>query len=122
MALDAFDTIEHPQKALIIKFCEAVLAADSSIEAGIKWNSVSFKTSEWFATHNKRALDRVEFVFHLGAKVKSVDIRDEIPDLAGCLEWKSSDRCIVTFRKTEVDEAFLGEFRSFVVSWIKHVK
>lgn len=122
METELFETIEHPHKELAVQFCKLILEADPAIEAGIKWNSVSFKTTEWFATFNKRALDRVEFVFHLGAKVKSVDIRDQIPELDGCLEWKSNDRCIVTFRESAVDEGFASKVRGFVTSWIEHVK
>lgn len=120
--MELFESIDHPKRALVVKFCNLLLGANPKIEAGTKWNSVSFKTSEWFATLNKRALDRVEFIFHFGAKVKEVNVRDQIPNLDGCLEWKSSDRCIFTFRGDEVSDEFANEFRQFVNCWIEHVK
>lgn len=113
--------IGHPMPGVVQELRELILAVDPAVKEGIKWNSMSFRTTEWFATFNQRALDRVEFVFHLGAKVKGAEIRAAIPDIPGCIEWKSGDRCLVTFRTPEEARAHHAEFKSFVEEWIKHV-
>jgi len=113
--------IDHSMPDVVQELRELILAVDPIIEEGIKWNSMSFRTSEWFATLNQRARDRVEFVFHLGAKVKSAEIRAEIPEIPRCVEWKSGDRCLVTFRTAQEARANQAEFQSFIKEWIKHV-
>lgn len=113
--------IGHPMPEVVQQLRELILAVDPTIEEGIKWNSMSFRTTEWFATLNQRALDRVEFVFHLGAKVKGAEIQAAIPDIPDCVEWKSGDRCLVTFRTPQEAEDRKDSLRSFVKEWIKHV-
>lgn len=113
--------IGHPMSEVVQELRELILAVDPAIEEGIKWNSLSFRTTEWFATLNQRALDRVEFVFHLGAKVKGAEIRAVIPDIPGCVEWKSGDRCLVTFRTPLEARAKRAEFQRFIKEWINHL-
>lgn len=113
--------IGHPMSEVVQELRELILAVDPAIEEGIKWNSLSFRTTEWFATLNQRALDRVEFVFHLGAKVKGAEIRAEIPDIPGCIEWKSGDRCLVTFRTPLEARAKQAELQLFIREWINHL-
>lgn len=113
--------LAHPLRSEIEQLREDILAVDPSIQEGIKWNSMSFRTTEWFATLNTRALDRLEFVFHLGAKVRDVGIRAAIPDISGHVTWKSHDRCLVAFRTAEDIVANREQFVAFVREWIKHV-
>lgn len=113
--------INHPLSAQVEELRKLILAADPSIEEGIKWNSLSFRTHEWFATFNKRAMDRVEFVFHLGAKVRNDAEVTSIPDPAGLLNWRGKDRAIITFKDTEAVEQKKAAFADVVKAWVKHV-
>lgn len=48
-----------------------ILSVDSSIQEGVKWNSPSFRTADWFATVNLRGKggeERVWLILHAGAK------------------------------------------------------
>ncbi len=114
--------LNHPMAKEIDQLRQLILASDESITEGIKWNSMSFRTTEWFATLNQRALDRVEFVFHLGAKVRDIDVRNSLPALEGCLTWKSADRCLVTFRDSSAVDEKRPQFQAFVKAWIVFVR
>ena len=69
--VDAFmAALHHPLKSDIEAVRRIILAASPKITEGIKWNSLSFRTDEYFATVHLRATDAVRLVFHRGAKVK----------------------------------------------------
>lgn len=114
-------SFKHPQQALLETARKAILQADPLILEGIKWNSLSFKTTEWFATWNWRAKDRIEFVLHLGAKVKTdVQLPETLLD-SPLIQWKSPDRGIISFADSTDFEENREHFRSITQEWIKHV-
>ena len=52
-SVDAFmRAMDHPMKAEIEAVRQLILAADPSINEGIKWNGVSFLTTDHIATLN----------------------------------------------------------------------
>lgn len=53
-ATDLLDGLDHPLKPEIEAVRKAILSAGASISDGVKWNSLSFRTTEWFATVNLR--------------------------------------------------------------------
>src|SRR5262245_58334134 len=59
--------LDHPLKADIEAARKIVLGASAEIAEGVKWNSLSFRKSDWFATVNLRSKDVVQLVFHTGA-------------------------------------------------------
>ena len=74
-----------------------MLSIDPTISEGFKWNSASYRTSEFFATLNLRCTDQVQFVFHTGAKVKaSAKAGVEVADPASLCEWLAKDCCLVS--------------------------
>ena len=113
--------IEHPMKAEVEMVRSLILSASLNIQDGVKWNSLSFQTSDWFATWNQQGTDQVEFVLHLGAKVRAEDIREMIPDPASLLKWLTKDRALLVIR----DAADLGAKRdaakALITEWIQHV-
>lgn len=80
---------------------EVILAASPAVTEGIKWNCVSFATTEYFATLNIRPVRKqpcVLLVLHTGAKAKAVPAGGlAIPDPRGILEWVAADRATVHF-------------------------
>lgn len=72
---------EHPMQAEIQILRQIILDLSLNIREGVKWNSMSFQTSEWFATFNKRETTRIEFVLHLGAKVRALMVIRDAADL-----------------------------------------
>ena len=66
---DYLDKLEHPLKAEIETVRQIILGVSPEIREGIKWNSPSFRTTDYFATLNLRQ-GRVWLILGTGAKVK----------------------------------------------------
>ncbi len=93
--------LDHPFKREILALREILLGADPSISEGIKWNAPSFRTSEYFATFNLRAKDRVQIILHLGAKKRDNTAELALADPETLLEWLATDRAVAGFSDLE---------------------
>ncbi len=88
---------EHPLAKEIEVVRREIVGADPSIVEAVKWKAPSFRTTDFFATVNLRSKERVQLVFHTGAKVKaSAKSGLAIEDPEGLCEWLAKDRCLVT--------------------------
>src|SRR5262245_48132423 len=97
-AVDEFmRTLDHPFKKEIAAIRVSVLSVDQSIAEGIKWNSPSFRTTEYFATTNLREKNGVGLILHLGAKVRDLPDGVAIDDPKQLLKWLAKDRAMVVF-------------------------
>lgn len=112
--------LDHPLKADIETVRKIVLSAGPEIADGVKWNSVSFRKSDWFATVNLRSKDVVQLVFHTGAKVKD-NPKLDIPDPGGLLLWLAKDRALVTLGAAKTLKANAKAFEAIVKAWVKYV-
>lgn len=114
--VDAFmRKLKHPLKADIEAIRAVVLGVSPAIGEEIKWNAPGFRTTESFATVNLRSPDRLQVIFHLGAKVRKDQLDLTIADPAGLMRWLGKDRALVTVG------ADMAAFRRIVRAWIKHV-
>lgn len=117
--------LDHPLKPQIEAVREIVLGVGPEIREGIKWNSPSFRTQDYFATLNLRAKDgkdRVWLILHKGAKVKDNSTKGmKIADPAGLLEWLTKDRCLVTFSDGKDIQAKRSALRIIVREWIRQL-
>ncbi len=112
--------LEHPCKEEFLLVRQRILAVDPAIHEAIKWNSASFRTTDFFATINLRYVKGVQLVFHMGAKAKSTaESGVEIADPAGILEWRAKDRCLVTLGKGQELQARLPALDALVREWIR---
>lgn len=114
-------TITHPLKADIAAVRTAILSVDKAIVDGAKWNSLSFRTTEWFATWNWRAQDQVQLVLHLGAKTGKELPDGAIPDPARLLEWKGKDRALASLGSGAELKARLPALKALLKAWIRYV-
>lgn len=121
-AVDTFmKSLAHPQKAAVEAVRQIILAADPGIHEGIKWNSPSFRTSEYFATLNLRD-DRVWLILHLGAKIKDHSTKGmKIDDPTRLLKWLSKNRCLVTLRDRKDVAAKRNALIAVLKQWIQWV-
>lgn len=112
-------TCDHPLLGNIEDVRRIVLGASPEIGEGVKWNAPSFRTTEWFATFNLRARDRVQLIFHMGAKVRDGTTKGSwLADPAGLCEWLSPDRCLVTLGSGKQIRANRAAFEAIVRAWI----
>jgi len=114
-------TLDHPLATEIQLVREAILSVDASISDGVKWNSLSFQTTDWFATLNLRSRDSVQLVMHLGAKVGKMAPADAIPDPKELLKWLGKDRALATLGTGTQLKSALPAFKAIVKAWIRYV-
>lgn len=118
---DFMASLEHPLSTDIEAVRKAILGADKSVSDGVKWNSLSFRTTEWFATVNLRSRDSLQLVLHLGAKAGKAADADSIPDPKGLLEWKGKDRAIATLGADARLKANLPALKAIIKAWLPYV-
>src|SRR6185436_6430541 len=116
------ESLEHPFKQEILALRQIILGADPSIAEGIKWNTPSFHTSEYFATLHLRAKNGVQVILHLGAKTRDNSTAGvKIADPEALLEWLAKDRASAKFRDLKDIAAKRSAFAHVIRQWIKHV-
>lgn len=121
-AVDAFIAgLKHPRKAEIEAVRAVILSVSPAISEEIKWNSPGFRTTESFATVNLRATGGLQFVFHLGAKVRRDLPEIKIADPAGLMKWLAKDRALVTVGAGPEFVANQAALQRIVRAWIKYV-
>src|SRR5262245_61644572 len=113
--------LDHPLKEEIEAVLKIILGANPAIGEGIKWNSVSFRTTEYFATIHLRSTDRVQLVFHRGAKAKDNAKDMTIPDPNGLIKWLAKDRCLVTLGAGKDIAANRRALETIVREWVKQM-
>lgn len=118
-AAEFLATLDHPLHAEIEAACKTILSADKSITGGVKWSSLSFRTTEWFATVNLRSRDSLQIVLHLGAKAGKEAAA--IPDPKGLLKWLGKDRALATLGSGAHLKASLPALKAIIKAWIKSV-
>ncbi len=112
--------LDHPLKADIAAVQKLIVGASPEISDGVKWNSLSFRRTDWFATVNLRSKDVLQLVFHTGAKAKD-NPEFNIPDESGLLLWLAKDRALVTLGSGKTLKTNAKAFESIVKAWIRYV-
>lgn len=114
--------LRHPLKDEIEVVRSLILSSSPEIREGIKWNAPSFRTRDYFATFHLRSTDKVQLVFHTGAKSKDARMKtSDIPDPEGLMKWLAEDRCLVTLGSGSEIEAHKEAFQAIVRAWIRHL-
>lgn len=120
--VDAFMArLAHPLKNEIEAVRKIIRAAAPGVAEEIKWNAPGFRTKESFATVNLRATDRLQLIFHLGAKVRKPPPELEIADPAGLMKWLAKDRALVTVGVGDEVRAHHAELTALVRAWITYL-
>jgi hypothetical protein len=112
--------LDHPLKADIEAVRKLILGADPAIADGVKWNSLSFRHTDWFATVNLRSRDVIQLVMHTGAKAKD-NPELKIPDESGLLVWLAKDRALATLGAGKSLKANAKAFEAIVKAWMRYV-
>lgn len=112
----------HPLGAEIELVRRAMLEADPRVVEAVKWNSASYKTSDFFATIHLRAETTLTLIFHTGAVSKRFaegGLRIDDPD--GLCTWLAKDRCRVELGRGEAVTRRREALVSLVKQWVAHL-
>ncbi len=122
-AVDALmKSLRHPAASEIQALRAVILQVHPSVREGVKWNSPSFRTGEYFATTNLRTKSGVSVVLHFGAKVRSVAAsRESIRDPQKLLDWVAMDRATANFADLKDVATKKKAFQAILRQWITHV-
>lgn len=113
------DEHHHPLREAIDALRATVLAADPSIIEGVKWNTASFRTEDWFATVNgPKQTKEPMLVLHAGAKAKGTSLRGAVKDPDGMLRWLGEDRAIAVFADHADVRRQSAALKKLLRSWI----
>jgi hypothetical protein len=119
---DFMRTLEHPFKREIEAVRRLILGAHPAIAEGIKWNALSFRTSEYFATTNLREKKGVGIILHLGAKARELPAGGVlIEDPEKLLKWLGKDRAMVVFENLQEIELKRAAFERIIQHWLAYV-
>lgn len=114
--------LDHPLRYELAALRALIMGVDPGIEEGIKWNAPSFFYRDYFATFNLRSTDKIQAIFHTGAKVKASATEGmEIDDPHGVMKWLAKDRCMLTLQDMADLEAKRHALESIIRQWIQQM-
>ena len=119
--VDAFLTAsEHPRKAEVQQLRLAILASDAELTESVKWNAPNFRfAGADRVTFRLQPGDRVQLIFHRGAKVRA-DLEDfRFEDPTGRLDWRAPDRGVLDLADAADTDARQGEVVDLVRRWVR---
>lgn len=116
------DATKHPLRKEIDQLRTIILGADKSILEGVKWNTASFRTVDWFATLNgPKHIKEPMIILHAGAKAKGVIMKDRIPDPQGLIKWLGNDRAQIIFKNATDIKTKHQALKIIVSAWINPI-
>lgn len=114
--------LKHPLKQELEAVRQLILGVSPAVREGIKWNSPSFRTTDWFATVNVHGQDGLRLILHTGAKVKATATEGLIiPDPTGLLKWLAKDRAMVTLTGGKDLAKQCAALKGVLRGWVKGV-
>jgi hypothetical protein len=113
------ERMEPSSRAVVEAVRGAILQSGEGITEGVKWNSPSFYCNGWFATVNlQRGGGSVQVVLHQGAKTPPGHaIGGTVADPEKLLDWRGSDRALVSFDDAADFENKRLAFAAIVGQW-----
>ena len=115
--------LKHSRKSEVELVRKVVLGAAAGITEHVKWNAPSFcYRGDDRVTLRLQPGDRVEIVFHCGAKKRVGGTRPNVSDVDGLLKWLAVDRAIVTLSDADDVRAKSGAVEALVREWMEATK
>ena len=112
--------LAHPLKDEAMKVRAAILASDDEITEHIKWNAPSFRYhGDDRVTFRLQPGNRLQLVFHRGAKVRPDSDDFVFEDASGLLEWSTADRGTVALDELDDLDAELPTVVELVGRWMR---
>jgi hypothetical protein len=112
--------LTHSRKDEIEIIRSIILKADEHLTERVKWNAPSFCfRGDDRITFRLQPGDRVQLIFHRGAKVRGDAAAFVFEDMTGLIKWAASDRGVVTFTSMSEVERGGQKLRKLVRAWLK---
>jgi hypothetical protein len=109
---------KHARMDEIVALRAAILKASKGISKIIKWNAPSFSwKGEDRVTMRLHPNDRLELIFHRGAKAKS-DKAPTIDDPFELISWVAKDRGVVSIKDASMLRTRKTEIVRLVMEWM----
>lgn len=116
------DAHKHPLRKELDTLRAIILSVDPSIEEGVKWNTASYRTTDWFATLNgPKQMKEPMMILHAGAKARGIVLKDRIPDPEGLLKWLGNDRAQIVFRDGKDISTKKAALAAVLKHWIQQL-
>ena len=113
------EELDHPLKDGIERLRAAILDSSDRITENIKWKAPSFRyADEDRVTFRLYPEDRVQLIFHRGAKVRSDAADFAFEDHTGLFRWVANDRAVVALHNAEDVDAKLPALVEVVNRWV----
>lgn len=110
--------LDHPLAGALSELCAIVRDSDPRVQEEIKWNAPSFFIAEHFATTGLSPRGQLRLVLHTGAKKLPHPVAITVTGAGGLLEWKGSDRAVVTVQDAAQLEHDRETLTSVLRQWI----
>lgn len=112
-------TVDHPLKDGVQRLRIAILRSNEQITEHVKWKAPSFRYGgEDRVTFRLGPGDRIQLIFHRGARVRDDSDEFSFDDHTGLMTWPARDRGVVTLADLAEIEARQGEIVGLVNRWV----
>ena len=111
-------TLTEPTAGTLARLCDVIRGVDPRIDESIKWNAPSFSIADHFATTGVTPTGVVRLVLHTGAVKRAVPLVLDIADAGLPLDWKGTDRAVLTFGSADEVHDRADALRSVLAQWI----
>ena len=108
----------QPLAGALAELCEIIRSTDPRIEESIKWNAPSFSIADHFATTGFSPAGALRLVLHTGAVKRATPLVIDIADAGLPLDWKGTDRVVLTFASEDEVRDRAEALRSVLRQWI----
>ena len=113
------ERLTHNRKDDINALRRIVLAGNPTLTETVKWNAPSYSIDgDHRLTFRLHPRDRVEIVFHRGARRRSDEASFSFTDPTGMIVWSTNDRGVIAFVDSATIHDRAPDVTELVRSWI----
>lgn len=111
--------LDHPLKEGVQQLRIAILRSNEQITEHVKWKAPSFcYGGEDRVTFRLHPGDRIQLIFHRGARTRTDSDEFQFDDSTGLLKWRTGDRAVVTLDDMADVGARQDELVDLVNRWV----
>lgn len=107
-----------PLRKEIEQLRHCILSAEAQLSENIKWNGPNYSYHDQDRITMRIQPDKIQLIFHRGAKVQEQPKEKLIKDNSELLLWKGNDRAIATFKNMAEIENSKPELTIIIKEWI----